>query len=715
MINCATDKISTIAPENLVDHMDEIVYVSDINTYDMLYLNCKGKTLCNITDDTYTKYKCYELLQGFDEPCSFCMNKELSFNSSKVWELYNPHLKMYMLLKGKLIPWNGRDAHIGLAVDVSNHENKSNTTFYSKDPLTGLYEKNTFYSKAKEILDLDPKTEYAITCFDIERFKLVNDLFGIEEGDRLLIYIAEQIKKECEKFGGMASRLSADVFAILRPFEDVDMDYFEQNIFDWIRNYPLNMEINVAIGVYQVADYTIPVSLMCDRAILALNSVKGNYLTHLAMYNHSLRDAIIEEQELMNEVELAMARKEIKVYLQPKCDMRTGKIVGSEALVRWEHPTKGMILPSVFIPVFERNRYILKLDAYVWEEVCKLLRRWIDSGNTVLPVSVNVSRMDIYEQGLHKKLIELVRKYKLSPSLLELEITESAYTNTTYQVMELANILREQGFVVLMDDFGSGYSSLNMLKDVNVDILKLDMKFLGDGGERSENILESVVRLAKWLDLRVIAEGVETKEQIDFLLGIGGRYAQGYYFYRPMPPETFEQLLLDPAKVDHIGILTNKQRNAYSEDILRLDTISNMIFNGIIGGVVIYKIYQGNLMTVQANQDYYKMTGTTAEDLETGQFNPLEYVASEDIDKIYDAINATREHPSDSVEIQIRRYKKDGDLIWLQVRLFILTQNVGGEIFYASLKDITKQIKAEEELCKLKEQLYHNEYLHQNE
>jgi EAL domain-containing protein (putative c-di-GMP-specific phosphodiesterase class I) len=321
-----------------------------------------------------------------------------------------------------------------------------------------------------------------IVCLDIEHFKLFKNTYGQEAGDRLLLHAAGLFSGKASDHGGIASRFFSDIFALYLPGPLIDLATIESEALDWFSSYSADQRVIPAIGVNVIEDPTVSVSVMC--------------------------------------AEKALRERQFEVYLQPKCNIETGRIIGSEALVRWNHPQYGMVSPGVFIPLFEKSGFIIKLDAYVWEEVCSFIRQWRDAGHTPIPASVNVSRRDLYTPNLCDRLERLVSKYDIPPHLLELEITESAYVEDTDQMIDVIDRLREKGFVILMDDFGSGYSSLNILKDINVDILKIDLRFLEDlnsSGKKGQNILESIVHLSKWLHMQVIAEGVETQEQVDFL------------------------------------------------------------------------------------------------------------------------------------------------------------------------------------------------------
>lgn len=335
------------------------------------------------------------------------------------------------------------------------------------DRLTGVYSKEFFYQQVKDILLRNPDKQYDIICSDIENFKLINDVFGVPTGDRLLKGVAEMYKQRVDG-RGICGRMTSDKFACL---------------------------------LERCFDYT---------------------------------DEIFKE-----------ANEQFQIYLQPKYRIEDEKLVGAEALVRWIHPEWGFQSPAEFIPLFEKNGFITKLDQYVWDKTCAAIREWEDEGLAPISVSVNVSRADIYNADLADILIRIVQKHNLSPTHLHLEITESAYTENPTQIIDTVRKLRDLGFIIEMDDFGSGYSSLNMLNEMPIDILKLDMKFIQSetAKQNSRGILQFIIALARWLHLSVVAEGVETQEQFDRLKEIGCDYVQGYYFAKPMPCHEFKKLL----------------------------------------------------------------------------------------------------------------------------------------------------------------------------
>ncbi|MEG1931207.1 MAG: EAL domain-containing protein [Anaerovorax sp.] len=412
------------------------------------------------------------------------------------------------------------------------------------DALTGIYNRAVFYREVQRLITENEKNEYMIISFDVERFKIINELFGFQEGDRLLCYIAEKMRNYASP-DEVFCRMDGDNFALCTRNCPKRIEKILEEVERDMAAYTLPFEVEIVLGCYVIRDKELSVETMLDRAVMVKRSIKGKYQKHIAFYDDELRQALLHEQQIVSQMENALQDGQFKVYLQAQYNYTTGALIGSEALVRWIHPEKGMIPPIEFIPIFERNGFILRLDEYMWEESCKCIRKWLDLKMVALPISVNISRMDIYNETLCNVIYGLIEKYHISPDYLRLEITESAYVQNPKQLIEAVESLRNHGFTVEIDDFGSGYSSLNTLKDLQVDVLKLDMKFLEDKGksDRRDRILYHVINMAKSLGLKVIAEGVETKEQADFLLSIGCELMQGYYFAKPVPVEDFEKLL----------------------------------------------------------------------------------------------------------------------------------------------------------------------------
>lgn len=414
------------------------------------------------------------------------------------------------------------------------------------DPISGIYNKSTFFARTKELLDSEPDEEHFIIRFDINRFKLVNELYSVSEGDKVLHHIGTVMSQMCgprEPYG----RMGDDVFCLCIARPKPEVITFIENLEQEINNYSISYQFILSVGILYLRQYEgEPVNILCDRAALAQRTVKGNYVNRYAFFEKSMKDTLNREHYINGLMKQALENNEFQVFFQPKYDMPTGRIIGAESLVRWYQPKEGIISPGEFIPLFERNGFILPLDEYVWDMTFRYMRGWLDKGIKLVPVSVNVSRMHLYDPRFCDKVISFREKYNLPPGLMEMEITESAYTEYPQKLYGIMDKLQEQGFVFSMDDFGSGYSSLNVLKDIPVDIVKIDLNFLKDarrGQSAGRAVLEGTIKLVRSIGLPVIAEGVETKEQVDFLQKAGCTAAQGYYYARPMPARDFEELL----------------------------------------------------------------------------------------------------------------------------------------------------------------------------
>lgn len=414
---------------------------------------------------------------------------------------------------------------------------------FEHDDLTGILNEKSFQDEVKKRLPDVALEEYCVVFLDIYKFKLFNDMFGYAKCDELLCALANDLDAMAYECNGVCGRISGDNFVIFMPHKEELLEKFYAKKYRNERIIPV--EIYLYYGIYVIRDKSVPVARMIDCAQMAQKIIKGDYNNCLNYYDEKIKQKIVKEQEIINSMQKALDNKEFIVYLQPQYDYNNGSVCGAEALVRWKSPSKGLISPGDFIPVFESNGFIIKLDEYVWEQVCKLQRKWLDEGKDVFPISVNVSRADLLQGSVAEKLMNLIHKYNLTPDMVRVEITESAYMDNPQQLISEINKLEECGLMVEMDDFGSGYSSLNMLKDVPIQVLKTDLKFLSATGieSRKEHILDSVIRMAHGMDMFVIAEGVETKEQADYLQSLKCDQMQGYYFSRPIPVEDFEKLV----------------------------------------------------------------------------------------------------------------------------------------------------------------------------
>ncbi len=421
------------------------------------------------------------------------------------------------------------------------------------DRLTGLYNREYFFQKAEQILRRKPEIRRYMVCTNIQNLRLVNDLFGEEMGDRVLVDQASMLKfsnyEDC-----IQGRIESDKFAMLISEENFSEEYAAKNLsrLQYLIN-DCNYKVQILIGVYRIEDPTEAPQLMYDRANMAIQSAQGDYQKTVVYYDTKMLKQLVYEKNIVSEFDHAISCGQFQMYLQPLV-RADGTVKGAEALARWNHPAQGLILPLNFISVVEKTGLIIRLDEYMWEHAAKKLREWKELGREDMTISVNISARDFYYADLYKSFMELTEKYEISPAALNIEITETALMSDIDRHMETLKKLHDQGFVIEVDDFGSGYSSLNMLKDIPADVLKIDMLFLRETEHesRSRVILQSVISMAKQLGMDVITEGVETKKQLDALTAMGCELFQGFYFSKPVTAEEFDRKYIGAKTFDRI-------------------------------------------------------------------------------------------------------------------------------------------------------------------
>lgn len=407
------------------------------------------------------------------------------------------------------------------------------------DEVTGLYNRTYFFELAKDLMDRTHE-DMCIITMDVSNFKIVNEIYGMNVGDDLLKDIAQQLRNIGSGCEMIPARFMADHYYICMSKADFERTEFPKSFKTFLED----MDIKVVYGVFIAEDGSkMPVNVMCDRAFVAAHDKKYKYVEYIHFYNDSEHKQIMVEQEIENDMERALEEEQFYIAVQPKYNPESEEIVGGEALVRWKHPEKGIISPGVFIPVFEKNGFIIQLDYYVWEETCKLIAKMKADGIKIAPISINVSRAHFYGSELIHKLTTLLDKYGLESRDVELEITESICGEDPEIVYERIRELQSLGFKIAMDDFGSGYSSLNMLKEMPLDIIKMDLKFLDGDQDKGRKILKALIDMAHTLNLKVVVEGVEILSQVEFLRQFKDCSLQGYYYSRPVVGEVFEDLM----------------------------------------------------------------------------------------------------------------------------------------------------------------------------
>ena len=434
-------------------------------------------------------------------------------------------------------------ARVGRIIELS--EGRQLISAAEHDRLTLLYNRNFFFEYAERLFQYHPELHLDAIVINIEQFHTINALHGRDFGDDVLRIIGNEIRAFLAETEGIASRIEADRFDIYCVHQD-DYHALLGRFQEKANSISNKVSVHLRMGVKPWREGVEPI-LLFDRARTACNMVRGDYQNPLMIYDEDMRMRELLNQRLLNDLRPAVQERQLKVFYQPKYDIQTNppRLASAEALIRWNHPELGMISPGQFIPLFEGNGLIGVVDDYVWHEAADQVRRWREKFDFTLPVSVNLSRSDVFDPTLIDRLKKLMRDNGLEYKSIKLEVTESAYTDNAKHVLDVISQLRELGFEIEMDDFGSGYSSLNMLSDMPIDVLKMDMKFIRniETSETDRRLVSLILDIAKYLNVSVVAEGVETEEQLRILRDRNCDLVQGYYFSRPLPPDEFEPLI----------------------------------------------------------------------------------------------------------------------------------------------------------------------------
>ena len=526
------------------NHIDGIIfYDTDVNA---LYANDRAYEILNIRSGNPDKCtdKLIDVMGGGDLGVDFDISTRFKDNSGEF---------RYLRITHRLMK-DSRKMDVGSFFSIHDDTdqvklNAERKYIATHDVLTGLPNRISFEEQVQEIIKANPNEQYVMQVSDINDFKLINDIFGRDKADEIL----KRIAKDLEVFahpGSAICRWRGDIFCAFLKRSSIDIPSLEEQIMHtWNQSDIINSPVIIHVGIFEPSelDKDLSVSAMVDRAQLAIAGIKNDFNRCVAVYDDKLRKDKLWEQQITSELDSALTGEQIIPYLQPQYNA-DGHLEGGEVLVRWKHPKEGLIPPFKFIPIFEQNGKISTIDRYIWGSACRILAGWSKrkDGHEKLNLSINISPKDFYFIDIFEVITSLVKQYNVDPHHLHLEITESSVMNNATEHIKTINRLRDYGFTVEMDDFGSGYSSLNMLKDMPVDVLKIDMVFLGNTGDynKSKIILSSIVNMANNLDMPQITEGVETKEQFDMLKKMGCRLFQGYYFSKPVPLEEFEKLPL---------------------------------------------------------------------------------------------------------------------------------------------------------------------------
>ena len=564
-----------------------------------------------------------------------------------------------------------------------------------RDELTGLLTRKAFLLKAEQFIEAHPEKKYSLVAFDFDNFKSSNSLYGVEKCNEFLAFTAREMMKALPE--GISGRYGGDQFVLFfESIHDFDPERLARITKCILDKAPIPHQI-VKSGVYSPIDIEVPLVICCDRAFLSLSRIKGKYGKDVAYFEDELQNQLLNEQRIIETMERALEESQFQVFYQPKHETVTGHIAGAEALVRWNHPEYGFMSPNQFIPLFERNGFIVKLDTFVLEQVCKDLQRWKNEGFPLVPISVNVSRRDFMEPGCIERQYQIVDKYGVDHSLLHMEVTESLYSENTELIISQVKKTQELGFVIEMDDFGAGYSSLGSLSTFPINVLKLDISFVRNI-IKNEIVIENIIKMAHRMGLLVIAEGAETTEQFKILKTLGCDYIQGFYFSKPLPIHEFESYL-KKSSLGTFGTIPMQsaqfEQTPLSEDMLMA---ANEVAEGIPGGFFSYHA-DGALELISFNSELIRMYGCNSPE----EFR--EYVGNsfcgivhpDDFSRVQKSINSqiTETNHIDYVEYRIR--SKDGVTKYVRdYGRFVKTRNYG-DIFYVFLNDITLEERAKAE------------------
>lgn len=560
--------------------------------------------------------------------------------------------------------------------------------------LSDYYYNHSFMERLRKRLpEILPNT-YCIVAIDIEHFRLFNKLYGRSSGDEVIRYIYTCLKQSALEYDGIDAYLGGDNFVAFLPDDDEVLNRIRQKIVKKLSKWNNTSAFFPLFGVYTIKDTSVLPELMYDHAMLALSHAEEDYKWHICRYTMEMESCLEEEVYLLAAIEEGLEKGEFTFFAQPQCNIATGQIVGAEALVRWQKPDGEVLLPGGFIPVLEKNKMIDQLDRYVWEKVCQWLKGWIDQGYSPVPISINVSRIDIYAMDVPKYIFSLLEKYQIPEHLIKIEITESAYTENNNRISHAVNTFRNRGMVVMMDDFGCGYSSLNMLKNIPVDVLKLDMRFLQfkeEERQKSANILESIVNMAGLLHLPIVVEGVENESQEKFVQKLGCRYIQGFYYYKPLPIKKFEELLRDKRQIDTQGLVYKQVEPMHIREFIDTNFVSDSMLNNMLGPVVFFEVFGGDIKVIRVNEQYFRMLGEQhfEEDI---QKEFLKRIPEEERCIFHRMLEKAFENPVLGADGMIHLLREGEQKMSVYAKVFYLREREGYRQYYCSLMDISRVI-----------------------
>ena len=561
-----------------------------------------------------------------------------------------------------------------------------------RDLVTGLYSAKEFMIKADEIIANNKDINYCLIAIDIDHFKLFDEWFGREKGDQLLVSIGRTLKDFEKENGGLAGYFGQDDFVVLYKYDLDTIKKLYEKVHATIDSFGISGGFLPAFGVSPIEKDMILVDAL-DRATIAASRAKNDIRDKIVVYDYEAQFRSEHELRTLTEFMNALQNDEIKFFVQPQVRIPAGQIVCGEALARWIKKDGTLVPPNVFIPILEKYGFVTDLDKHIWEKVCKWIGERLKNKQPVLPISVNVSRVDIFNINLVECFVNLCEQYGVPHHYLKIEITESAYAENMGIVDELVKKLRKENFMVLMDDFGSGYSSLNMLSTLKIDAIKLDAYFLQIGGSdfrKGINILESVINMAKTMALPIIMEGVEKQNQVDFLKDFGVDYVQGYFFYKPLPVEEFEKVISDKKNVDKAGFTVKINEQFRIREFLDKNLYSDSMLNNILGSVAIYAESKDRVDILRYNQQF--ADAVDVPDFTDRLEHIEQFMPEEDRSKLFEVLKKARENRLTGGEEILRFHNVYGVTTSFRMHFYYLGKKEGLDRYYGSATNITQLV-----------------------
>lgn len=581
---------------------------------------------------------------------------------------------------------------------INQKNSKKNNDFYT-DPLTELLTKEAFFHSVRKILDTNPNDKFLFFRFDIDKFQMVNILFGDQEGDRLLKYCASALQEMVNPYSeSILGRIDADIFCScckLNVKQDIQSVLYE-DIDSFLKNYREDYRFNISMGLYYIQDNKESIQNIYSRATIASRKCKDSSNLYLYCYDDTMNKEILKNQLIVSEMYNALKNGEFVPFLQPKVDLQTGKLVGAEALVRWKHPKRGLVAPQEFIPLFEQNGFIVKLDQNIFRQVCQFIKDWISMGIEPVPISLNLSQFNFTNSNLVTELISILDEYKVDKKYIHFEITETAYSVDTKQTLQIAKELDSHGLHLEMDDFGTGISSLTMLNELPVKTLKLDLRFIQSYSEahNNGNILNFIVSLAKQMQITLIAEGIETEDQLRFLKSIGCDYGQGYLFSKPIEKKEYDKILTSWTILHANHVEADMNSILDMNDLWFPNSKFNFLFNILVGGVAIYEIDNEvtSIKLIRANDDYFTVLGLAKQKEQLKTIDVSTYILEDDFVVLKNKIIDSIAHNSPlAAEIRIANFSNSKQHRWIKIGSRIIVRNKENTLFLVNLENITTE------------------------